>query len=182
MQYSSNSYILKDGRSVIVRAPSVDDAQALVDLKRAYLHGTTTIPMTIDDYPDNSVRETELITNYGVSRNSVLLLAESETGLVGNIDLTGSARSKMHHTAMLGMGILEDWRGIGLGSILVQSALNWARDESALRVIWLDVYASNTAGVKLYRKSGFEVSGTVPAFFKDGYTYHDKVQMYLQLR
>lgn len=87
----------------------------------------------------------------------------------------------MAHTAMIGMGIKEEWRNQGLGGILLKSVIAWAKENSELELIWLDVYASNELGYNLYKNNGFVVSGIVPGFFKDKQIYQDKIQMYLEL-
>ena len=69
-------------------------------------------------------KEFDLIKAYRESENSIFLIAEFDGELIGNIDLTGSKRFKMHHTGMIGMGIKEEWRNQGLGKILIQSDQN----------------------------------------------------------
>ena len=110
------------------------------------------------------------------------MIAEVDGVFVGNIDLTGSKRSKMDHTGMLGMGISELWRNQGLGKVLIQSVIDWATENSKIQIIWLDVYATNEIAYSLYQKMGFELSGTINGFFREGDSYIDKIQMYRRLR
>ncbi len=87
-----------------------------------------------------------------------------------------------NHTAMLGMGIQENWRNQGLGKILIQCTIEWAKNNSGLEIIWLDVYSSNDIGYNLYKKMGFELSGMIQNFFKEENQYIDKVQMYQKIK
>ena len=173
---------IKSGEQVTIRVPEIIDAQAVLDLKRNYLINTTTLPLTIDEYPNDVEKESSLIEAYKKSKNSVFLIAEINGEFVGNIDLTGSKRSKMDHTGMIGMGIKEQWRNQGLGKILIQSVIDWAKINPVIQIIWLDVYATNEIGYSLYKKMGFEVSGIIKGFFKEGGTYIDKVQMYQHIK
>ena len=50
------------------------------------------------------------------------------------------------------------WRGRGVGSALVQTAIGWARGQR-LHKLCLEVFAHNTAAIALYRKSGFTEEG-----------------------
>jgi ribosomal protein S18 acetylase RimI-like enzyme len=58
----------------------------------------------------------------------------------------------------LGMLVDHAWRGRGVGSALVQAAIDRARDRG-LHKLCLEVFAHNTAAIGLYRKFGFVVEG-----------------------
>jgi len=182
MEFQQKKYKLKSGSSIKIRVPKLDEAQKLADLKRSYIKNTTTIPLELEEYPNDLKHELNLITDYIQSPNSILLVAEFNNELIGNIDLTGSKRAKMFHTAMIGMGIKEKWRNQGLGRILIESVIDWAKKHSAIELIWLEVYASNELGFNLYKKTGFKVSGRINDFFKEENGYKDKVQMYQRIK
>ncbi|MFK7773927.1 MAG: N-acetyltransferase family protein [Saprospiraceae bacterium] len=182
MKFQPQTYKLKKGSTITIRVAEKEDVQKLMGLKRGYIKNTTTIPMQLDEYPIDLEKELNLITEYEISSNSILLVAELNDELIGNIDLTGSKRSKMFHTGMIGMGIKEEWRNQGLGRFLIESVIHWAKKHSKLELIWLDVYASNKLGYNLYKKTGFEVSGTIKGFFKQENGYIDKIQMYQRIK
>lgn len=58
----------------------------------------------------------------------------------------------------IGMLVEGGWRGRGVGSALVQAAIDWARGQR-LHKLCLEVFAHNTAAIALYRKSGFVEEG-----------------------
>ena len=62
------------------------------------------------------------------------------------------------HSAGLGMGLLKSWRGKGIGQALLKSTIQQAIKNGIMR-IELEVYASNTAAIALYRKNGFVEEG-----------------------
>ena len=83
----------------------------------------------------------------------------------------------MSHTAMIGMGIKENWRNQGLGRCLIESVVDWAKEHSEIELIWLDVYASNELGYNLYKNMGFKVSGIINDFFmKRGIARHTHIE------
>jgi RimJ/RimL family protein N-acetyltransferase len=57
-----------------------------------------------------------------------------------------------------GMLVDRDWRGRGVGSALVQAAVDWSRAEG-LHKLCLEVFPHNEAGIALYRKFGFVEEG-----------------------
>ena len=60
--------------------------------------------------------------------------------------------------ADLGMSIALDYRGRGLGSALMETAIEWAGEHGAHKVA-LQVWPHNEAAIALYRKFGFEEEG-----------------------
>ncbi len=182
MKFQRKVCTLKSGKQITVRAPEEKEAQNLMDLKRGYIKNTSTLPWTLEEYPKDIGNELKLIEEYRESTNSILLIAEYEGELIGNLDITGSKRLKMAHTGMVGMGIKEDWRNQGLGKALMECAIEWAKNNSEIEILWLDVYASNELGYNLYKNTGFEVSGIIKGFFKEENGYMDKVQMYQRIK
>ena len=182
MKFSKKILTLKTGEQVILRMAEKADAQDLIDLKKDYIKNTSTLPWTLEEYPSDIENERALIQDYQKSANSILLVAEYENQLIGNIDITGSSRIKMFHTGMVGMGIKEKWRNKGLGKVLIKASIKWAKKHSPLEILWLDVYASNDLGYYLYKSTGFKVSGKVKGFFKEGDGYIDKIQMFKQIK
>ena len=181
MKLKRENLKLKSGIQIVIREAEVSDALKLNALKRAYIKHTSALPLTLDEYPDDVDNETNLIQAYRNSPNSVLLIAESDSELIGNIDVTGSMRLKMAHTGMIGMGIKEKWRNQGLGTALIKCAIKWANNNAEIKLLWLDVYSANELGLNLYKNTGFKVSGIIQDFFKEGEDYADKVQMFQQV-
>ncbi len=83
----------------------------------------------------------------------------------------------MQHTAMIGMGIHTKWQNQGIGTLLIQDVLDWSRENIVLHLVWLEVYATNVAGITLYKKTGFTTSGCTPDFFIENGKYIDKLTM-----
>jgi ribosomal protein S18 acetylase RimI-like enzyme len=57
-----------------------------------------------------------------------------------------------------GMQVDREWRGRGVGSALLQAAIDWSRAEG-LHKLCLEVWPHNAAGIALYRKFGFVEEG-----------------------
>jgi len=161
---------------ITIRPATPRDAGALLALKRSYIDGTTTIPLYVDEYNNTVHDEQQLIERYITEANSVLLVAERDGALIGNLDLSGNQRRKLYHVAMLGMGVANSWQGKGVGSLLMDAAVEWAEADTHLKIVYLDVYSTNIAAIKLYKKFGFTVCGEIKAYFAGG-VMADKISM-----
>ena len=90
--------------------------------------------------------------------DEIRLIVIDESKVVGWCDIETSQREGFTHAGKLGMGILKEYRGQGLGSRLLSEILSIAKARGLERVE-LDVYASNVSAVKLYEKFNFQIEG-----------------------
>jgi RimJ/RimL family protein N-acetyltransferase len=63
-----------------------------------------------------------------------------------------------HGRVDLGMGVVDGWRGRGVGSLLMDEALAWAKAQRAHK-IQLEVWPHNIGAQRLYEKYGFVTEG-----------------------
>jgi L-phenylalanine/L-methionine N-acetyltransferase len=98
------------------------------------------------------------------------LVACVEREVVGSLGLeTSSTRWRMHQVGSIGMAVRDDWQGRGIGTALMEAALDLADNWLNLTRIELTVYVDNAAAIALYEKFEFEVEGTHRRFaFRDG--------------
>lgn len=173
---------LKNGKYVTIRPAQLTDAENLRETVKKYLGDSAYIPKSSDEFKLTVADEQSWICSFIEKENSLLLVAVSEGRIIGNIDVTGHTRHAMMHTAVIGMGMLSEWRNLGLGTALMQQAVDWARNNPILETLWLEVYTENEAGIALYKNSGFEECGTVKNFFKHDGRYFDKLTMCRSVR
>jgi L-phenylalanine/L-methionine N-acetyltransferase len=58
------------------------------------------------------------------------------------------------------MAVRDDWQGRGVGTALMEAALDLADNWLNLTRIELNVYTDNEIGIALYERFGFEIEGT----------------------
>ena len=69
----------------------------------------------------------------------------------------------------------------GIGTKLLKSIIEWAKNSSVIEKIQLNVRASNTTAISLYKKMGFEEEGRLKNRVKVKDRYIDDVIMGLDL-
>ena len=89
---------------------------------------------------------------------STILVAEQQGTLVGYLIVVAGNENKAKHSAYLVIGISVEHRGQGIGSQLFKQLDIWAKDHQLHR-LELTVMESNSAGIALYQKNGFEIEG-----------------------
>jgi putative acetyltransferase len=100
-------------------------------------------------------------------------LAESEEGkfslvavvgdeIVGHLGLrTEPGRPRRKHTGGIGMAVHDDFQGQGVGTALMQAAIDLADNWLNLQRLELTVFVDNEPAVRLYKRCGFEIEGTL---------------------
>ncbi len=103
--------------------------------------------------------------------------------LVGVAGLSFESREKACHKANLfGMYVPSCARGLGLGTVLVHTALAEARARQGVKVVQLTVTHGNHAAQALYEKCGFVQFGLEPFAVRVGDAFVSKVHMWCDLQ
>jgi len=103
--------------------------------------------------------------------------------LVGCVGLEFSSRPKTRHKAhLIGMYVMEAWRGKGLGRQLVELALGYAKRHPGIEVVTLTVTEGNAAAIALYEGAGFRSFGVEPMAIRTQAGFKSKVHMWRQLK
>ena len=112
-------------------------------------------------------------------RNKVpqIVAVEGET-VIGWCDIAPNKGEGFTHCGKLGMGVLQDYRGKGIGTRLMEDTI-LAEKEFGLERVELEVYASNVAAVSLYEKRGFVHEGEKKKASKLDGKYDDVLLMAL---
>ncbi|WP_042144476.1 GNAT family N-acetyltransferase [Paucisalibacillus sp. EB02] len=106
--------------------------------------------------PENQQKMIERIQG---EDNSTILVAEQDERLIGYLFAIGGNPNRAKHTTYLVVGIHQDYRGKGVGSLLFNKLDQWAANHNIHR-LELTVVSRNESGLALYKKMGFEIEGT----------------------
>lgn len=100
---------------------------------------------------------------------SLVACVGDEKLVVGAISVVMTKRPRRKHSAIIGMGVRDDWHGNGIGTALMQAAVDLADNWLNLTRLELSVFVDNPAAIHIYKKFGFEIEGTIRQFaFRDG--------------
>jgi len=68
---------------------------------------------------------------------------------------------------IISIATMEAHRGKGIGTNLIEKAMDEMR-KGGCKEVFLEVRVTNDDAVRLYRKLGFQVTGTMQGYYKDG--------------
>jgi len=181
-QFRPFSANLKDDTQILIREAVIQDAADFIRCVKSYIADGEYMVMEPAEFAPDNAQGREFIHNLVDSENSILLVATHNDRIVGNLDITGGQRIRLRHTGLVGMGMLKEYRDKGLGSILLEAGIEWAKKNHLLEKLWLQVLAGNTPAVNIYRKMGFTEEGRQKNFVRaaEG-VYYDNILMSLML-
>lgn len=113
-----------------------------------------------------------------VTSGAAQFVAVDGTLVVGWCDIFPAWAHAIKHCGSLGMGLLPDYRGRGIGQQLLSACLAKARANGVTRVE-LEARADNERAINLYERMGFVREAVKRRAMRFEGVYYDAVQMSL---
>ena len=171
-------HVLKDNRRIAIRCAQESDAAAHLQCLELCMQDGEGLISLPDERKRTEEEHRQSIKQFSEAPCNLLLLAHYQGMIVGNLDFKINQRRRLAHTGDFGMAILKEWRGLGVGSILLDTLIHWAESNPAIEKLNLRVLRSNNRAIAMYKKFGFVEEGRCvrEIRYEDG-TYADELLM-----
>ena len=174
-----DTFTAKDGRKVVLRAirwEDLDDCtdfiNSLVEEGAEILRDTNVTREEEADWLGSRLARIE-------KRQLIGVVAEVDGKVIANSEVEKRG-SFMSHLGYLGIAIRKGYRGIGIGTKLIQTLINESK-KMGLEILVLDVFEVNQPAKALYKKMGFKEVGRIPKGIHKNGKYMDLVRMTREL-
>jgi len=165
--------------AIIIEKAKPSDAEALIAFLKQVGSETDNLSFGAEGLPVSVEEEREYIAALENSANGIMLLAKLDGKIVANASLSRLPR-RMNHRAEPGISVLKEHWGKGIGTLLGNALIGFARENGVERID-VQVRSDNKASLRLCEKAGFIKLCTYPGFLKiDGQSI-DAELMYLPL-
>jgi RimJ/RimL family protein N-acetyltransferase len=111
-----------------------------------------------------------------IARHAPHFVAIADGRVVGWCDIARKPQTAFAHSGVLGMGVISDYRGRGVGRALLEATLRAAKASDLSRVE-LTVRLDNERARRLYEKCGFMVEGLCKRHMLVDGEFHDSYLM-----
>lgn len=177
MKIEPREYELPSGKALLVRSVTAADAEVYIK----FMCMTSGETHFMARYPEECVYGPETAASLAACEESPFNFevgafdGEEQVGGVGVAQVR--PHIKYRHRAVMGISVRKEYWDCGLGSYLMQLAIDQTRS-NGFEQLELGVYSDNARAIHLYEKFGFERYGIQPRAFKlkDG-TYRDEIIM-----
>jgi ribosomal protein S18 acetylase RimI-like enzyme len=155
----ADEFIAKDGRTVVIRKPRLEDLNGLLDLvnstvrEGAPINRVTELSRTEEiEFLPRRLAEIE-------RGDTIQIIAEVEGELVGNAEIRRHV-GRQSHVRTMGMSVKSGFRRLGIGARLIEKLIGEGKKQG-LKIITLQVNETNLPAIILYRKLGFKETGRI---------------------
>ena len=181
MRYAETVEV-KGGVELLVRNAVASDARALRETMQRTHAQTDYLLSYPDEQSIDDEQEARSLEAIERSGNEVELVAIIDGRIVGSAGVSAvRSRRKVAHRARLGISILKEYWGMGIGRVLRDACVDCAR-QAGYTQLELEVVADNERAVSLYRRAGFEEYGRNPRGYRSAAVgYQELVYMRLEL-
>ncbi|KRN12690.1 GCN5-like N-acetyltransferase [Fructilactobacillus fructivorans] len=140
---------------ITIRAANSKDAAALIKLMKRLSKESKNFTTDVQVDQLTAETEAEAIDAVNATGTNLIMVAIAGTKLIGVLSISQVA----HTVGELGVAILSDYQDMGLGTYLIQEAIDWIANFSQLDELTLSVLKANQGTFRLYKKLGFVVTG-----------------------
>jgi RimJ/RimL family protein N-acetyltransferase len=170
-------YYLKDGRKIFIDEVTQADSEELVDFWNCLGGETNNLTFGVNDFYFNYEQEKNFIDNLKHRDNCLYAAAFYNDRIIGSLSFLSSPRKRIMHRGEMGIGILKDYWGYGIGSCLMDYFTKWVNSRGVIKKIDLEVREDNIRAINLYLKYGFEVEGKISRGIFIDNRYYDLYHM-----
>ena len=149
MLFPEKEIPLKDGRTAILRSPTREDAQALVDYMVQTAGETDFLLRTPAECTMTAESEAAFLQSICDSPDSVMILCTVDGVLAGNCQITRMNRLKTRHRGSVAIALLKEYWSLGIGTALFSEMIAIAEDWG-LKQLELEYIEGNDRARRLY--------------------------------
>ncbi|WP_336034990.1 GNAT family N-acetyltransferase [Halobacterium yunchengense] len=166
-----------DGVAFVVRPAHQSDLTGLVGaIRQVAEDGRYIEAESVADVIDHE----EVLLRHNDLEERMFFVATVGEDVVGWVHVAGSELDKLQHTAELTVGVIDSYRGHGIGSHLLERGLEWAGSRGYEK-IYNSVPASNEDAIAFLEAHGWETEATRADHYKLGDEYVEEVMLAVRL-
>lgn len=157
--FAPKEHLLSTGQRVVIRCPVPHDADQLLDYAHVVLQESQYFLLAPDELQLTEEEEQEWIREHAEDEGQILLAADADGLIVALLGFENGPQRRVAHRGTLHVSVAAAWRGRGIGTLLLESLLEWATASPLIEKVSLSVMTSNHRAIGLYRKLGFQEEG-----------------------
>ena len=161
-----------DGMTVTVRRARQEDISGVIGvIRQVTSEKRYVVAESVEQQlsGDSTLTQTDL-------ENQHFFVATVDDEVIGWCGLEIPEMDKLSHTAELTLGVLEEYRGMGIGDILLERGLEWA-DEKSLHKVYNSIPSVNEAAIEFLKEHGWEKEAIRSDHYRIEGEFVDEVMM-----
>lgn len=149
----------KSGLKITLRTPLPGEGKELLETMTEVMRESDHLLTTPEEFKYTVEQEENLIRDHLEHPDKLIIIPEIEGKIAGMLNFSAGHRRRIAHQGEFGVSLRARYRGQGVGRLLMEELLKWARENPRLETVRLRVHAKNSDAAGLYRKLGFREEG-----------------------
>lgn len=150
--------------NITIEKAKPSDARELLEYLKQIGGETDNLTFGREGLPFTVEEEAAFIAGLENSADGVMFVTRLNDRIVGNASLLRQPR-RMNHRGEVGISVLREQWGRGIGSLLLSHIVSFAKD-NRIEIIDLQVRSDNQRAIALYQKFGFVKLCSHPDFHR----------------
>ena len=155
------NYELKNGRVLLIREAAVEDARAVLDYVEGISGESDFLSFGPGEFELTEPEEENFLRKYRDSDNQLYILGLIDNTIVAALSFSAGRRPRVRHSGEFSMSVRKQYWGLGIGSLMLDRLIDWARATRIVKKINLRVRTDNQRAIVLYKRKGFVIEGTI---------------------
>ena len=148
----------KNSVEITIRPAQADDSCAIIETVRSNANERSYVLM--EHYGKDDTSEREYISHLDAVNNLLIVSVAGGTavGCLAALQADGGKRPETTHLLHLGLHLREAYRGLGIGTHLLEYAVTWAV-EKGFKKLEANIFTTNKYSLGMFTKAGFAEEG-----------------------
>lgn len=167
---------------MVIRKLTKDDAEDYSQIRLESLYNSPDSFGTM--YHEEAIKTIDDFRNrIPVDNNNCILGCYEDKKLIGIVAFYQESRIKVRHKAYIrSMYVKQEYRGKGIGKLLLNELIERAKAINEIEILLLDVVTNNSSAKQLYLSFGFQIYGIEKMAYKFNEQYFDMESMSLRIK
>ena len=163
---------------VVIRMAEAADAYGCLRLFREVVSEERYLATRLIEFSRDTAEQERIIHYHSVQYNSCYFVAVYDGSVIGLVSILGGGLLRTRHVGQLEIYLDVDFRRLGLGRTLMDTALQWANHNRKIRKVSLSVFPDNVGAIALYQQLGFTEEARLKGeFLEENSVFRDKLIM-----
>lgn len=147
------------GLKLTLRTPLPGEGKELLEAMTEVMKESDHLLTEPSEFKYTVEQEEGLIRDHLEHADKLLIIPEIDGKIAGMLSFAVGHRRRIAHQGEFGVSLRAQYRGQGVGKLLMQELLNWAKANPRVETVRLRVHGQNTGALGLYQSLGFKEEG-----------------------
>lgn len=180
-KFTPKKHSLKSGEILMVRIPEEKDAESMISYLNKVGGESDNLLFGENEFHLTPEEEASYINKLHDLSGTLMIIGIIGSDIVSIAQISSFTRKRIAHNAEIALSVKKEHWHKGIGYLMMEELLSFARSTKTIRNISLGVREDNLNAIKLYEKLGFQKTGIHTDYFYIHGKYFNEILMDLRL-